>query len=191
MPPGYTRRGKQGHFYGEVLNAKEISKALRSLGSDPELTRELRQANKQAASIVAEEAARRIPVGTAPKRGKRLSQTARAAASRTSARVTVGGKRQYYAWMRHRGYRPGGGTTVVEGVPFLRQAVSAKFSEFWAFYEAAINRVTDKFNRKYGLPPAEFNKIVRQERRRAYQQGQRGRDVTVVANRRARRQVGR
>ena len=72
-------------FRMEIANAKEINQALRKMGSDPELTRLLRDANRDAADLVAAEAQKRIPVGTKPKRVKRLHQTARGVSSRTAA----------------------------------------------------------------------------------------------------------
>ena len=148
--------GPRSYFMSaEIIGGKEISSALRNMPYDPELTKALRDAHKESAEIIAEETRKLVPVGTVKKRGKRLSETVKALASRTGARVKVGTKKVYYAAIRHQG------TMYFKGVPYLRMAVSNKYSEFWEAHEKALNEVVDQFNDKYGVNPREVNEIAR------------------------------
>ena len=150
--------GGELQFSAEMQGGKEISAALRRMGSDKDLVRLLRAANKSVAEIVAREARRRVPVQSGKLRG-----SIRALGARTSSSVKAGKKAVPYAWMRHAGYRPGGGTTKVEGVPYLSDAVKAKWPQIVEQYESAMGVVADAFNRKYGYTPRE---AIRMGRRR-------------------------
>ena len=134
----------------EVFNAKQVASALRRLPSDPELTRALRQANKEVAELFVEPIKKRIPVGKKPKTGRRLRDTVKATGARTLAKIKIGGKKQYYAWMRHRGYHPGGGSKEVKGIPFAREGVSKTYKKALKLYPQKLEPVIKKFNRKYG-----------------------------------------
>lgn len=144
--------GGELELSAEITGGKEISAAIRKMGSDKDLVRVLRAANKSVAEIVAREARRRVPVRTGA-----LRKTIRSLGARTSSSVKAGGGRGKvrYAWMVHAGYRPGGGTTKVEGRPYLSDAVKAKWPEILAQYESAMDVVVDAFNRKYGYTPRE------------------------------------
>ena len=134
----------------EVFNAKQISRALRKLPTDPELVKALRHANRQVAELFVQPIRRRVPVSTTRTAGKHLRDTVRAGAARTSARVLIGGKKYPYAMMRHAGYRPGGGRTKVKGVPYAREGISAEYKKAVRTYPRKLAPVIKQFNRKYG-----------------------------------------
>lgn len=150
-----------GWFDMEIAGAKDINTALRKVGGDPQLLSELRAANRKAAEVIVPAVKRHVPVGEKPKTVRRLHETVRAASSRTAAKVKAGGKKQFYAWIRHtdKGYHPGGGTTKVEGVPYMREGISEAYGKFIVFYEDALSKVTEKFNRRYGISPQEAKRL--------------------------------
>lgn len=133
-----------------VEGVLEIARAIRKMGNDPALKAALRVATKESAEIIVPAVKRYVPVGTRSKTTRRLHETVRAQSHLTKARVMIGGAKHNYAWIRHNNYRPGGGKTVVKGVPFARWGVSDKYEVFFKKYQKAIDDVIAKFDRKYG-----------------------------------------
>lgn len=159
-------------FSFQVTGVQEVARALRRIPDAPDLVRRLRAANKEGSDLFVPAIRSRTPVGTTAKTTKRLRDTVRSTASRTGARLLIGGKKQYYAWMIHHGYHPGGGRTKVKGRPFVREGISAKYAEFIKLYPKALQPVIDEFNRRYG-PVNRFNRLSAPARRHVIQRGSR------------------
>ena len=138
----------------DIHGAKEVARAIRRMGSDPELTRELRAANKKVANIFVDEIRRQAPRSDRLPPPKHLADTVSATASRTSAKIKVGGKKYPHAYFvqSKKGYHPGGGKKKVKGNRFMRKAISKRFKKAMRTYPKALEPVIRKFNRRYGYP---------------------------------------
>jgi hypothetical protein len=81
----------------EVEGLRELSRALRRLGSD--LPKALRLAGNEAADIVVQDARRRVP-----KRSGRAAASIKAKSTRTAVRISSGGRRApYMPWLDYGG----------------------------------------------------------------------------------------
>lgn len=126
-----------------VEGLKELAKALKAL--DPAIAKQLRLANKRAASVVAEDAAQRAPEKTG-----RLKKSIRALGQARSSTVAEGNAKVPYA-----GFVDFGGNIQPRGAiisrPFIKEgrilfpALQAKSPQVMAIYEAEINEIINKF----------------------------------------------
>lgn len=111
-----------------VDGLREFQSALRALDGD--FPKGLRQANKDAADIVAQEAKTRVPVMSG-----RLRSSIRALASQRSASVGVGGARLPYAAVQEFGW-PGHN---ISPQPYIYPSISAKRAEVVEAYGDMID----------------------------------------------------
>lgn len=124
-----------------VEGLKQLARALKDL--DPQMAKELRLANKAAASVVAEDAAMRAPVLTG-----RLRKSIRALGQARSSTVAEGSAKVPYA-----GFIDFGGTIKPQGImrPFIKTgrilfpALAAKTPQVMDIYERKINEIVSKF----------------------------------------------
>ena len=126
-------------FRVEVVGLDDLRRELRGLEADAR--RELRQVNKEAAEVVAEETRR-----LAPKRSGKLRDSVRAFAGQKEAGVKVGTPaRVPYAGPVNYGHGPpraqGG---YVKGQQFIQRAVGRKIEKVRDLYDSEINRLAKK-----------------------------------------------
>jgi HK97 gp10 family phage protein len=130
----------------EVHGLKDFRRELKRLG--PEFPKELRQANFEAAEVVARKARRNAPQGPHEGGGRvqPLVSSIRALANQLRGQVAIGGARSPHAPVLEFGGRipRRGGTgavTRVRAQPFLYAAVASERDEVVEVYGEAIDRV--------------------------------------------------
>jgi hypothetical protein len=130
----------------EVEGLREFRRELRQAGQ--QWPKELRQANKDAAEIVAEDARRRAPRGPhlGGGRVRPIVSSIRALASQGRGQVAVGGAStphgpvlEFGGTIPRRGDT--GARTQVRAQPSLHPALAAKGDEVVEFYGEALDRV--------------------------------------------------
>jgi hypothetical protein len=138
----------------EVHGLKDFRRELKRLG--PAWPKELRQANKDAAEIVARTARRRAPRGPHEGGGRvvPIHLNIRALASQTKGQVAVGGARSPHGPVYEFGGSIGrrgdtGARTQVRAQPFLHPALAEEQSRVVEVYGDAIDRIT---SRAFPLP---------------------------------------
>lgn len=130
----------------EIKGLRDFRRELKRLG--PEWPKELRQANKDAAELVAVDARRRGPRGPHEGGGRvvPIHLNIRALGSQTKGQVATGGARSPHGPV----YEFGGtirrhnsqARTPVRAQPYLYPALEAKRGEVVEFYGEAIDRLT-------------------------------------------------
>lgn len=124
----------------KVTGARELRSAIRKAESK-DLKDELKRANKEAASLVAEEAKTK----TAPVRSGALASSVSALGSATKGQVKAGKASKNtrdYAGVIHYG-DPGRG---IEPQPFLHEALGDKWDEVFEKYEKAMENIAKKLS---------------------------------------------
>ncbi|MEY2580525.1 MAG: hypothetical protein QOE09_374 [Ilumatobacteraceae bacterium] len=117
----------------EIEGLKELTRALRKI--DPELTKELKQANKDAAADVAS-----VAQGLVPRRTGKLASSIRAGATIKSGVVRAGRAKLPYARIVHFGNPK----TRQRPQPFLYEALDHRRNEVGDAWAAAVERIIDK-----------------------------------------------
>lgn len=132
------------------VDSADLRKALRYIG-DTGLKKELRDANKTAADVVAQRALQDVPV-----RSGRLRGSVKALGSQKDGRVKAGAARVDYAAAIHWGRgvgnvgRPPGnrkGRNVIRGRPFLWDAAQQVRQQVHDTYMEAVDRLLDHMRR--------------------------------------------
>lgn len=118
------------------VGLREFQRALRQI--DPDLRKELREVQKEAAQIVAVTAAAR-----APRRTGRLAGSIRATATQKAGSVRAGGARLPYAGPIHFGWR----ARNIRPQPFIYDALDARREQVVRKFESGI----ESLFRKAGL----------------------------------------
>lgn len=118
----------------EVRGAKELRRALKSMGDD---LKDLTATNKEAAQIVEEAARQGAPVDSGALRG-----TIKTRASRASARIYAGSNSVVYAGPIHFGWP----AHNIEPQPFLYEAADERAEAVFDIY----NRKVEDLVRKVG-----------------------------------------
>jgi len=109
------------------VGLREFQRALRQI--DPDLRKELREVQKEAAQIVAVTAAAR-----APRRTGRLAGSVRATATQKAGSVRAGGARLPYAGPIHFGWR----ARNIRPQPFIYDALDARREQVVRKFESGI-----------------------------------------------------
>ena len=131
----------------KVEGLRELRKDIKRL-QDRDMAEALREANRYGAIIVADAARPNVPVRTGKLRG-----TIKPLAGQTVGRVKAGSARVPYAgaihWGRKRGNvgRPPGnrrGSNVVEGRPFLWEALDRKRQQIIDEYQRQIDVILER-----------------------------------------------
>lgn len=144
----------------QVEGLNELRRAIIQT-KDKELGQALKDANKRAAQLVAEDAIPHVPVGTSPydKHKGALRRSVKAAASQTSGSVKAGSPtRVPYAAAVHWGEGAGNinhttGATVgrparnIPGQPYLWEAADRMFRRVGDQYEEEITELMDRMVR--------------------------------------------
>ena len=123
----------------KVDGIKGLQKQLRAT-ADKDMQKKVRAANKDAASIVADEAKNKVPVRSGALRnsiGARGTNKAATVKAGSAARVP-------YAGPVHFGWRARG----IEPQPFLYEALGDKWSEVYRQYDKQISELVNELNRK-------------------------------------------
>jgi hypothetical protein len=130
----------------EVHGLRDFRRELRRMGQ--EFPRELRQANKGAADLVAPEARRRVPRGPHQGGGRvqPIIASVKAGGTQRAGYVAIGGARSPHAPV----YEFGGtlrrhasaSRTQVTARPFLYPAIAARTDEVVDFYGRALDRLS-------------------------------------------------
>lgn len=119
----------------EVEGARELKRIIRKLNKQ-ELRDEMKEANFNAASIIADEAADR-----APKRTGRLANSIRANKAVAYGAVKAGSAaRVPYAGPIHYGWSARG----IQAQPFIHEAIDARLGKAREGYEEAIRKLAKK-----------------------------------------------
>lgn len=119
----------------EVEGARELKRIIRKLNKQ-ELRDEMKEANFNAASIIADEAADR-----APKRTGRLANSIRANKAVAYGAVKAGSAaRVPYAGPIHYGWPARG----IRAQPFINEAIEARLGEARKGYEEAVRKLAKK-----------------------------------------------
>jgi hypothetical protein len=119
----------------EVEGLRDFKRMVRKI-NDQELREELKEANYNAAKIVADEAASRAPVRTG-----RLANSVRANRAVAYGAVKAGSAaRVPYAGPIHYGWPARG----IEGKPFINEAVTEKLGEARKDYQKRIRKLASK-----------------------------------------------
>lgn len=119
----------------EVTGAKEMKRLIRRINKQ-ELREEMKEANHNAAKIIADEAADR-----APKRTGRLAQSIRANKALAYGAVKAGSAaRVPYAGPIHYGWPARG----IQAQPFIHEAIDARLGDARKDYEEAIRKLAKK-----------------------------------------------
>jgi HK97 gp10 family phage protein len=122
----------------KVDGLRELQRQLRTLDNKA-MKAELRKVNKDAATIVADEARNLVPV-----RSGRLRASIGARAGQTSASVKAGtGSRVPYAGPIHFGWP----ARNIRPQPFLYEALGKKWKEVYNAYDKNVSDLVKKFNR--------------------------------------------
>jgi hypothetical protein len=127
-----------------IDGAAELRKALKYIGDDG-LKKELREANRGAADVVAKQALPKVPV-----RSGNLRRTVKALATQRDGRVQAGSARVDYAAAIHWGRKVGnvwGGQMArnpIRGRPFLWDAAQRANPKVIEEYEQAIDELLAK-----------------------------------------------
>lgn len=119
----------------EVTGAKEMKRLIRRINKQ-ELREEMKEANHNAAKIIADEAADR-----APKRTGRLANSIRANKALAYGAVKAGSAaRVPYAGPIHYGWPARG----IQAQPFIHEAIDARLGDARKDYEEAIRKLAKK-----------------------------------------------
>jgi len=123
-----------------VHGLRDLQRELKEM--DKELPKKLRQANLEAAKVIADEARPNVAQVAG-----RLAKSTKAAATRTAASVKMGSKSVPYAGAYHWGHssRPQGGS--MDGHPVMSDALGAKYKEMTEVYSKAL----DDLKKEIGL----------------------------------------
>lgn len=125
----------------EVKGLKELTKALKQL--DPEMVKELKAVNKDAAQVIATSAK-----GIVPRRSGRLANSIRAGATTKSGVVRAGnnGKVPYGPGIHFGvGPRPGRkGPHSVKPNPFIYSALDARRQAVEASWSKAVEKIVER-----------------------------------------------
>ena len=123
----------------KVEGLKGLQRQL-SQAADKDMQKRIRKANKDAASIVSDEAKNIVPVRTGALRksiGARGTNKAATVKAGTAARVP-------YAGPVHFGWRARG----IEPQPFLYEALGDKWREVYTQYDEQLSELVNELNRK-------------------------------------------
>lgn len=119
----------------KVEGLKELQREIRRI-EDTELKKKLRESNKAAAQLVADEAQ-----STVPRRSGRLAKTIKAKGGQRDGTVKAGtGARVPYAAPIHFGWR----ARNISPQPFLYEAQDKRRNEVIAYYEKALDDLGKK-----------------------------------------------
>lgn len=119
----------------EVTGAREMKRLIRRINKQ-ELREEMKEANHNAAKIIADEAADR-----APKRTGRLANSIRANKALAYGAVKAGSAaRVPYAGPIHYGWPARG----IQAQPFIHEAIDARLGDARKDYEEAIRKLAKK-----------------------------------------------
>lgn len=118
----------------EIEGLNKLARELRALGDDA--PKVLKEANRDAAKLVASEAAELAPV-----RSGRLRRSIRATGAQRGAAVRAGGARVPYAGIVHFGFPRRG----IPARPFLYEAAERRRPDVIRAVSVAINRLIDRF----------------------------------------------
>lgn len=119
-----------------VDGLRDLQRELRALSADA--AKELQQANKAAAEIVAQDAKTRVP-----RRTGRLRQSVRATATQRAGSVKAGGARVPYAKVIHFGWP----ARRIRPQPFLYEARDRRVTDVVKVYEQRVAALVSKINR--------------------------------------------
>ena len=123
----------------QVEGLKGLQRQLKQ-AADKDMQKRIRKANKDAASIVSDEAKNIVPVRTGALRksiGARGTNKAATVKAGTAARVPYAGP-VHFGW-RARGIGP---------QPFLYEALGDKWREVYTQYDEQISELVNELNRK-------------------------------------------
>lgn len=119
-----------------VDGARELRASLKAAGRG---VQDLKDANREAAEVVAARARRTAPVGPAP---LHIADTIRAAGTQSAAIVRVGTARMPYGKPLHWGHRTGGRTpTTVAAQPWVYQAAVDTADRWLPKYLQHVDRI--------------------------------------------------
>jgi len=132
----------------EAGGVRGIANSLRRMG-DEELSKEMKAVSLEAATLVANQAKREVPVGPS---GGNLKKTIKPEATRRYARIRAGTPSKVpYARAVHSGrYFPVSGVRT-KGNPYIKRAIPLVYKEVVDVFVEGMNRIAKEFEKKHGV----------------------------------------
>ena len=143
-----TASRRQKKVLIEAGGIRGLANSLRRIG-DEELSKEMKKVTMEAATILAEQSRKEVPIGPS---GGTLKKSIKPESTRRYARVRAGTPSKVpYARAVHSGryFKTTGVRT--KGNPFIKRSIPKKYPEIVDAFVNGMNRIAKEFEKKHGV----------------------------------------